>query len=324
MGDAHRLSETPIARTLLQMETAALEVRNLTKTYGEFTAVNSISFAVPRGSAIGLLGPNGAGKTTTMQMLTGITEMTSGHIQYFGLDFRRHRRTCLQRINFTSAYDRLQSRITVLENLKSFALLYSVPDAEKTINELGDFFGIRDLFDQRFRTLSAGQSTDLLLMDEPTASLDPDVRARTMDMIEDMRDKRNLSILYTSHNMDEVARLCDEVIFLDHGNIVKQDTPANLTAELSQNTLAVTYAGASRESIHSALSGLGVEVKHEGERTAVMELDVSRITQTLQTIEGLPGVSITDIEIRKADLEDVFLNLARRQNIGGDDVVVSN
>lgn len=308
-------------------ESPALEVRSLTKVYGDFTAVNGISFDVPRGSAMGLLGPNGAGKTTTMQMLTGITEMTSGEIHYFGLDFRRHRQTCLQRINFTSAYDRLQSRITVRENLRAFALLYSVPDAGRTIDELGEFFGIRDLFDQRFRTLSAGQSTrvnlvkalinspDLLLMDEPTASLDPDVRSRTMDLIEDTRDKRNLSILYTSHNMDEVARLCDEVIFLDHGNIVKQDTPANLTAELSKGTLAITYRGADQRRVHTALSSLGPEVKHESEHTVVMELEASRISAALNAIESIEGASITDVEIRKADLEDVFLDLARRRNV---------
>jgi ABC-2 type transport system ATP-binding protein len=317
----------------------ALRVTNLQKVYGEYAAVDGISFDVPRGSVVGLLGPNGAGKTTTMQMLTGITELTSGRVEYFGLDFVKHRQACLQRINFTSAYNNLQDKISVLENLKSFAYLYSVKNARKKVDELGEFFGIRDLFDQRFSTLSAGQSTrvnlvkalindpELLLMDEPTASLDPDIRDRTMELIEDMRDKRQLSILYTSHNMDEVSRLCDEVIFLDHGHIVKQDTPENLAAELSQTCLSVRYSGGSREAVHEALSIIGLKPTHEGDATVTVEIDAAHMSTALLAIESIAQLKIEDVDIKRADLHDVFLDLARNSTEpreGESDVVVEN
>src|SRR4030081_3135421 len=233
----------------------ALDVTHLTKLYGSFRAVDGVGFTVPKGKIVGLLGPNGAGKTTTIQMLVGITLPDGGSIRYFGLDLQRHREAWLQRINFSYSYNNLQSRITVWENLIVFARLYRVGNPEDKIRELGDYFGITHLMGQRFLTLSAGQRTrvnlakallndpEVVLMDEPTASLDPDIADRTLSLIESLRESRDLSIVYTSHQMDEVTRICDEVIFLDRGRIVAQDTPAGLTSRIQNSHLRVMFDG---------------------------------------------------------------------------------
>src|ERR1700736_5622709 len=235
---------------------AALEVSDLTKLYGSFRAVDSVGFTVPKGKIVGLLGPNGAGKTTTIQMLIGTTCPNRGTIRYFGQDLHRHRAACLQRINFSSSYNNLQGRITVWENLIVFARLYRVKAPENKIRDLGHYFGIDELMGQRFLTLSAGQRTrvnltkallndpEVLLMDEPTASLDPDIADRTLSLIESLRESRDLAIVYTSHQMAEVTRICDEVIFLDRGRIVAQDTSARLTERIPTTRLRVTFAGA--------------------------------------------------------------------------------
>src|SRR5690348_12242311 len=130
------------------METV-LEVKNLGKNFGAFHAVDNVSFSVPRGKVIGLLGPNGAGKTTTIHMLLGITTLSSGKISYFGKDFLTHKQSCLQRINFTSSFNTLQGRISAWENLKVFAGLYQVRDADRKIKELMEYFQISDLGPQR-------------------------------------------------------------------------------------------------------------------------------------------------------------------------------
>ena len=231
------------------MPNPILEVKNLVKKFGAFTAVDGISFAVPKGKVVGLLGPNGAGKTTTIHMLLGITLHSGGSINYFGNDFTKHREACLQRMNFVSSYNSLQDRISVGENLLVFAQLYGIPHAQKKINELIAYFEMSEFVNTKYLYLSSGQRTrvnlakallndpELILMDEPTASLDPDIADKTLSLIEHLRRTRNLSILYTSHNMQEIARICDEVIFLDHGKIVAHDTPMNIAQRVAASEL---------------------------------------------------------------------------------------
>ncbi|OGK31088.1 hypothetical protein A3F29_03750, partial [Candidatus Roizmanbacteria bacterium RIFCSPHIGHO2_12_FULL_33_9] len=218
-----------------------LEVRNLVKNYGKYTAVDGISFDVPKGKVIGFLGPNGAGKTTTIQVLLGITLANGGSVSYFGKDFFKNRSYCLQRINFTSSFNNLQGRTSVFENLLVYSFLYNVKNPRKKIKELIEYFEISSLINKRYYDLSSGQKTrvnviksllnnpDLILMDEPTASLDPDIADKVLSLIENLRKSRGVSILYTSHDMAEVARICDEVIFLDKGKIIAKDTPLGLT-----------------------------------------------------------------------------------------------
>ena len=207
------------------MTATVLNVTKLTKDYDTYRAVDAVSFHIQRGQVMGLLGPNGAGKSTTIQMLLGITLPTSGRIEYFGRDFGRHRQAGLQRVNFASAYNTLQGRLSVKENLLVFAGLYSVPAPMRKIAELLEYFEIATLANTKYRDLSAGERTrvnlakallndpELILMDEPTASLDPDIADKTLTLIEQLRQSQGLSILFTSHNMAEVERICDEVIF---------------------------------------------------------------------------------------------------------------
>ncbi len=306
----------PMAETILSVE-------NLVKNYGAFRAVDGISFAIPRGKVIGFLGPNGAGKTTTIQILMGITLANGGTIQYFGQDFARHRLACLQRINFTSAFNTLLGRITVFENLLVFAGLYQVPRARQKIRDLMATFEIPDLGNEFYKNLSAGQRTrvnlvksllndpEIILMDEPTASLDPDISDKTLTLIEKLRAERNLSILYTSHNMDEVTRICDEVIFLDHGKIVAQDTPRNLTKLITGSQLRLKVEGGSA-GLAPYLEGQGLRFKLPDAQSVVVETEEGLIPGVLFGISQ-SGARITDIEIKKPTLEDVFLDFARKR-----------
>lgn len=212
---------------------AILEIKGLSKHYGPFKAVDHIDFEIQQGEVVGLLGPNGAGKSSTIQMLLGLLTPTEGSIQYFGKDFDKHRHEILQRTNYLSAYNSLQMRITVGENMRVFSMLYGVVNAQLKVKELLTYFDVWHLVDSRYENLSAGQRTrvnlakaflndpEIILMDEPTASLDPDIVDRVLSMIERLKAERNLSLLFTSHNMDEVERVCDKVIFLSEGKIVK-------------------------------------------------------------------------------------------------------
>lgn len=298
-----------------------LEVSDLYKKYGSFVAVDSISFSVPKGKVVGFLGPNGAGKTTTIQMLLGITLTNGGSIKYFDKDFFKHRQYCLQRINFTSAFNTLQGKISVWENLLVFAKLYEIDHSKKKIEELARYFEISNLLPEVYQNLSSGQKTrvnfvksllndpELLLMDEPTASLDPDIADKTLSFIQYLKQERNLTILYTSHDMEEITRICDEVIFLDRGKIVAQDTPLNLTKKITAVELRLTFDDNKKE-MEEYLR------KHDQ-----LFSFVNNHVVLIDTIENLVpklifGISktdiwITDIEIKKPTLEDVFLQIAR-------------
>ena len=304
------------------MPQPVLEVQDLTKLYGSFRAVDAISFQLQKGQIVGLLGPNGAGKTTTIQMLVGITLPDGGAVRYFGLDLHKHRETCLQRVNFASSYNMLQNRITVWENLIVYARLYRVHKPEARIREMGEYFGITRLMGQRFLTLSAGQKTrvnlvkallndpEVILMDEPTASLDPDIADRTLSLIEELQSTRNLSIVYTSHQMDEVTRICDEVIFLDKGRIVAQDTPAGLTQRIAGGTRVLVRFDGQSHDVMSALRPGFEDVKLQDHNVVVVTTEEHAVPRAIYDI-GNTGVRVLDIDIQRPTLEDVFLQIAR-------------
>jgi ABC-2 type transport system ATP-binding protein len=217
-----------------------LEVSGLVKHYGEFAAVDNIGFSINKGEIVGLLGPNGAGKSTTIHMLLGLLTPTAGRISYFGMDFTGKRQEILSRINYLSAFNTLQEKITVEQNLQVFATAYNVKRPAQKIDELLEYFGVAQLKKERYGDISAGQRTrvnlakaflndpEIVLMDEPTASLDPDIVDKVLGMIEHLKAQRKLTILYTSHNMHDVERICDRVIFLAHGKIVRQAAPKDL------------------------------------------------------------------------------------------------
>ncbi|HLC94773.1 MAG TPA: ABC transporter ATP-binding protein [Patescibacteria group bacterium] len=220
-----------------KLNKAVLTVKNLKKTFGKTTAVNGISFSIHEGEIAGLLGPNGAGKTTTIQMILDIIEPTEGTITVFGKSMHKNREEVLQTINFSSPYVTMPYNLTVMENLKTFARLYGVSNIASRIKEVAAFFSIEDLLGKMTSTLSTGQLTrlnlakallnepKLLLLDEPTASLDPDIADKTRKLLKKIQKERGITILYTSHNMQEIKELCDRIIFMKKGNIIDDDTP---------------------------------------------------------------------------------------------------
>ncbi|OGK13826.1 hypothetical protein A3H80_01135 [Candidatus Roizmanbacteria bacterium RIFCSPLOWO2_02_FULL_37_19] len=299
-----------------------LDVHNVVKKYGEFTAVNGISFSIEKGEVVGLLGANGAGKTTTIQMLLGITEQTSGSIFYFGKDFAQHRQESLQKINFTTAYGSLQGRITVHENLKVFGGLYAVPNLEQKIQELVQRLEIENVIYKQYWGLSSGEKTrvnlvksfindpQLILMDEPTASLDPDIADKVLDFIDELRKEKGVSILFTSHDMNEVSHICDRVIFLDHGNIIAMDTPLGLTKHIKTSIITLTF-DAQQQDIASYLNEHNIKFSFPRKEVVHIEVDEELIPKVLFGFSKRK-IWITDIDIKKPNLEDVFLEVARK------------
>lgn len=301
---------------------SVLEVTHLSKNFGNFCAVDDISFSVGKGEIVGLLGPNGAGKTTTIHILLGITKHNGGSVRYFGNDFSKHRVDCLQRINAASAFNTLLGRITVMENLLVFAELYQVSNAKQKIKTLLERFEIASHWNSIYWSLSSGQRTrvnivkallnepEIVLMDEPTASLDPDIADKTLTLIEELKRERGLSILYTSHNMAEITRICDRVVFLDHGKIVAEDTPTNLTKRISKAILRLTFSG-ELEAITHYLKERNLSYAID-QHTIEIPAEESMIPELLFGASHLGG-TIIDIEIRKPTLDDVFLQIARKE-----------
>lgn len=306
------------------MQDIILEVKNLVKYYGNFTAIKGISFVVPKGKVIGLLGPNGAGKTTTIQCLLGITLLDDGTVSYFGKDFAKNRQYCLQKINFASSFNTLLGRISVWENLLVFAHLYNVKNPKEKIRELAQYFEVEDLLSIHFWNLSTGQKTrinlvksllndpELILMDEPTASLDPDIADKTLTLIEKLKRSRNLSILYTSHDMEEVARICDEVIFLDHGTIVAHDTPLGLTKRIPNAQLRLTIDG-DKDIAEKFFQEYKQKFIFSSPHIVTIDTEEKLIPKL---IFGLSknNIYITNIEVKKPTLEDVFLQITRNKD----------
>ncbi len=301
---------------------AILTVSGLVKKYGTFTAVNDISFSINEGEIVGLLGPNGAGKTTTIQMLLGLTEPTDGTISFFGKDLAHNREEIFEKLNFVSAFSGMQTRVTVRENLEVFSGLFAVSNWEKKVQELTEKLGVAEKLDTLYWHLSSGQRTrvnlvksflnnpKLILMDEPTASLDPEIVNIVLELIEDMRKREGVAILYTSHNMSEVTRICDEVIFLHHGKIIATDTPLALTQRVGEATLRLTYDGPVAP-VEKYLKQENYVFAKKYAHVIEIALDEKMIPKVLFGL-AKAKVWITDIEIEKPNLEDVFLAVAQK------------
>ena len=235
-----------------------IKIEKLTKNFGDITAVNELGFSVARGETVGLLGPNGAGKTTTIQMLLGLTKPTSGDIRIFNLNLQDSRRKILQRINFASAYISLPSNLTVYENLNVFGKLYGIPTPRRKIGNLLDLLEIPQVINQVTGALSSGQLTrlnlckaflndpEILLLDEPTASLDPDIAEKVRLTLQNVQQEHGVTMLYTSHNMREVELMCDRVIFLSRGNIVAEGTPQEIVDNCQTKSLEEVFISLAR------------------------------------------------------------------------------
>jgi ABC-2 type transport system ATP-binding protein len=237
---------------------AAIAADRLVKIYKGGTAVNGVSFSLPQGSITGLLGGNGAGKTTTIAMIMGLVTPTSGDVRVLGTDMTRHRHRVLHRMNFESPYVDMPMRLTVRQNLRVFGKLYGVADTEARLRELAEQLDLVEFLDRPTGKLSAGQKTrvslaksllnrpDILLLDEPTASLDPDTADWVRGRLETYRKQRHATILLASHNMAEVERLCERVIMMKRGVIVDDDTPQRLLDRYGRDTLEEVFLDIAR------------------------------------------------------------------------------
>ena len=236
----------------------AIRVSGLTKRYGETLAVDDVSFAAARGQTIGLLGGNGAGKTTTIAMLMGLLIPTAGSIHVLGHDMARDRFAALARMNFSSPYVSLPARLSVAENLRVYGHLYGVRGLEARIREVARELDLLDLLERPAGQLSAGQKTrvalakslinrpELLLLDEPTASLDPDTGDMVRSWLERYRAATGCTILLASHNMAEVERMCSHVVMLKQGRIVDQGSPDDLLARYGRDDLEEVFLDIAR------------------------------------------------------------------------------
>ncbi len=255
-----RVPETPTTAS-----SVVLAAERLRKAYGDVGAVDGVSFVVRRGEIVGLLGPNGAGKTTTLDMVLGVLAPDAGRILVEGLDLATDRSAAHERMNFAAVYSPLPGNLTVAQNLEVFGLLYGVPRRRERVAELLVQYDLARFRDVRSGVLSSGEQTrlslakavlnrpHLLLLDEPTASLDPasarDMRARIRGFVA----REHAGVLWTSHNMHEVAEVCDRVLFLSHGRILLEGDPRALPGEHGQANLEELFITVAREPLSLAL-----------------------------------------------------------------------
>ena len=314
----------------MDQHSPVLSVKNLRKVFKghtPFLAVNDISFELKKGEILGLLGANGAGKTTTIQMLLSTLKPTSGSIFYFGKDFSKYRSDILSEVAFASTYISLPWTLTIEQNLNVFGRLYGLEDKElqKRRDELLDRFGILDKLYTRVSSLSAGQITRLMLakafmmkpkialLDEPTASLDPDIAKDIIKFVLEQQEKEGVSILFTSHNMMEVAEVCDRILFLQNGSIIADDTPESLAKSAATSKVELVIS----ENMNHALEivqhfNLHFSLEH---RTLSLDLDEAHIAHVLHAFASA-GIFYSGIQIHQPTLEDFFMKMVKENRKG--------
>ncbi|HXS22197.1 MAG TPA: ABC transporter ATP-binding protein [Steroidobacteraceae bacterium] len=250
-------------------EQVALSVSSLCKTYSEVVAVEQVSFEVHRREVVGLLGPNGAGKTTTINMILGVLSPTAGSVRIGGIDLARQRARALAHANFSAVYASLPGNLTVAQNLHFFGLIYGISDLGHRVGELLRQFDLERLRDTKCGLLSSGEQTrvalakavinrpGLLLLDEPTASLDPAAAQTIRARIRSLALETGCGILWTSHNMYEVEEVCDRVLFLSHGRILLEGDPRRLPRAHGAATLEELFIRLAREPLAEPLERAG-------------------------------------------------------------------
>jgi ABC-2 type transport system ATP-binding protein len=296
-----------------------LEVNKLTKQFGDYLAVNHLSFSIEEGEILGLLGPNGAGKSTTIYMLLDVMEPTSGEIKYFGKTFKQDRSNILKRVNYSSAYISLPWLFTLDQVLSVYADLYEVPNKKKRINKLLEEFEIDHLRKKAVHTLSAGEKARLLLtkaflnypeiilLDEPTASLDPDIAVKIREFLKKEQKEYKVSMLFTSHNMGEVEEMCDRVIILNKGKIVAEDTPENLANQITTSQMEVLIKDHKKAEELFKKNNLNFRKEGTMFHIAIESEEISKFLNMLSQ----NNLHFQDISINKPDLEDFFLKVSK-------------
>ena len=231
-----------------------IEIKNLSKVYNKFSAVNKINFKIEKHKTIGLLGPNGCGKTTTIGMMLGLVSPTEGEILIENKNINSFKRDeILKRFNFASPYVELPKKLTVKQNLEIYGRLYGIKNLENRLNEISSDLDIKSFFSRKTGELSSGQKNrvslakslinkpEILLLDEPTASLDPDIGDFVRSYIQDYKSKNKVTILLASHNMSEVERLCDSIVMMRKGKIIDNGTCEELIKKHGRNNLEETF-----------------------------------------------------------------------------------
>ncbi|MCA9371397.1 ABC transporter ATP-binding protein [Candidatus Woesebacteria bacterium] len=297
-----------------------LKVINLTKQFKDFVAVDNISFSLQKGEILGFLGPNGAGKTTTIQMLLGILTPSHGHISYFGKEFNANREEILEKLNFSSTYTNLPWVLTVKENLTYTAHLYDIQDRKQRVKHIIKTFRLEELQNKPISDLSAGQQTrvnlaksfindpEVVLLDEPTASLDPETARFIREYILHKREKDGISVLFTSHNMKEVEEVTDRVLFINHGKIIANDTPLNLAKSLDTTQLSLTLAPDHKEKLIVFAHQKNIPIKVH-QKSVILFIKDSQTSSILNEIVK-QRIVFADISIERPSLEDYFLKVA--------------
>lgn len=295
-----------------------LEAKNLTKKFGNFIAVDNVSFSLREVEILGFLGPNGAGKTTTIQMLLGTLLPTHGEVFYFGKDFRSHREEILEQVNFSSTYTNLPWHLTLQENLNWISYLYDIKNRKERIQKIVELSQLDEFLKKKTYELSSGQLTRInlakafinfprvILLDEPTASLDPDVAKYIREFLLREQKQFQVSILLTSHNMAEIEAVCDRVIFINKGKIVADDTPENLAKSIETCHIQLFV----REGLKRAIeycSDHAFKARTEGHYLTV-DLKEKSVAPFLQGLIE-KGITYEEISIEKPTLEDYFLQV---------------
>ena len=231
----------------------SIEVINLSKSYKTKKAVNNINFKINENEIVGLLGPNGCGKTTTIGMILGLLKPTSGQVLINGKNIENNKISILHKINFISPYIELPKKLTVKQNLIVYGKLYNIQNLNERINFLSEKLRLEDLLDKITGELSSGQKNrvslakalindpTVLLLDEPTAALDPETADFIRTFLEKYKEEKKISVLLASHNMDEVKRLCNSVMMMKDGNIVDSGTPEDLIKKYGQKNLEEVF-----------------------------------------------------------------------------------
>lgn len=302
-----------------------LEIRDLRKRYGSVEALKGLSLDIERGEFFGLLGPNGAGKSTTINILLGLILADSGSIRIFGEDFAVRQTAVRRRMNVAAAFTSLSGVLSVRENLKVYGNIYGVKNLNAKIEELLERFEIRDLANSKLQHLSSGQHTrvtlckglindpELLLLDECTVGLDPDIAEKTRRALQQFQREKQTTIIFTSHNMNEVEELCGRIAFLSKGEILRIDTATHIKNLIPHQIVEIRFHSATDVVAVQQLNGDGQpRAERAGDLALRFVLDepeqqldalLRRLTQT--------GGRIADVQITRPTLEDVFIKVAR-------------
>ncbi|HLC89133.1 MAG TPA: ABC transporter ATP-binding protein [Candidatus Nanoarchaeia archaeon] len=306
-----------------------LMAKELVKTFpvkgGRMTAVDRVSFNIKKGEIFGLLGVNGAGKSTTINILSGLIIPDSGEVEIFNKNFFKNQEEIKSKFNLATAYYTLSTNLTVRQNLKVYAKLYGVKNAEEKIEALTKKFMVNQLFDIQVRALSSGEKTKvvlvkallndpkLLFLDECTVGLDPDMAEVTRELLEEYNRETGCSILFTSHYMQEVERLCDRIAFMDRGRIVKIGQASSLIKELEMQEVKLHFSRDLKQA-QRILKREGIEFKQESAQALSFQIK-NRKNTIYPLLEKFVKARVVfdDLHLNKPTLEEYFIKRSRRK-----------